>query len=314
MGKCAFIFPGQGSQYVGMGRDLYEQFPAARQVFDRAGHALALDMAGLCFEGPGEELTKTVNAQPAILTVSVACLSVLEQMGIQPHVTAGHSLGEYTALVAAASLNFDEAVRLVRLRGKYMQEAVPLGVGGMVAVIGLETETVARVCLEVSQSAGVVEAVNLNCPGQVVIAGDNGALSRAVEILKERGAKKCVPLSVSAPFHSSMMKPAGELLAAVLAAARVKNPAIPVVSNVTADYHSNGAEIRRLLIRQLYSPVRWEESVRRMVADGVDLFVEVGPGKVLTGLVRKISRDVQVMNVDDIVSLEKALATIREVS
>ncbi|MFZ5634904.1 MAG: ACP S-malonyltransferase [Bacillota bacterium] len=315
MGKCAFIFPGQGSQYVGMGRDIYEQHPAAAVVFDRAGRALGWDMAALCFEGPEEELKKTVNAQPAILTVSVACLAVLQELGIRPHVAAGHSLGEYTALVAAGSLDFDDAVRLVRLRGKYMQEAAPLGEGGMVAVIGLETGVIAEICSAVSrQGPGVVEAVNLNCPGQVVIAGDNGSLARAVELLKEKGARRCVPLPVSAPFHSSLMKPAGDRLAAVLAAADVRTPALPVVSNVTANYHGSGEEIKKLLVRQVYSPVRWEESVGLMVRDGVSLFVEVGPGKVLTGLVRKINKDVNVINVDDIVSLEKALATLREVS
>ena len=310
MGKTAFVFPGQGSQQVGMGREIYEKYPAAREVFEIAGRALGMDMASLCFQGPEEELKKTVNAQPAILTVSAACLAVLAGKGVRPDVAAGHSLGEYTALVAAGSLDFGDAVRLVKLRGQYMQEAVPLGEGGMTAVMGLGSEAVTEVCAGISRSGGVVEAVNLNCPGQVVIAGDNRSMALAVELLKEKGARRCITLPVSAPFHSSLMRPAGERLAADLAAVSVRDPVIPVVSNVTAGYHRSGGEIKDLLIRQVYSPVRWEECVRLMVRDGVGLFVEIGPGKVLSGLIRKIDGSVGVLNVEDSTSLEDILAKI----
>jgi [acyl-carrier-protein] S-malonyltransferase len=297
-----------------MGRDIYDKFPAARDIFDRAAGALGMDMASLCFEGPEEELKKTVNAQPAILTVSAACLAVLSGEGISPDVAAGHSLGEYTALLAAGALRFEDALKLVRLRGQYMQEAVPLGEGGMVAVLGLDAGAVAEACSHSSISGGAVEAVNLNCPGQVVIAGDNRSLEKAVGLLMEKGAKKCVPLPVSAPFHSSMMKQAGERLATALKAVNIKDPAVPVVSNVTAGYHGTGGEIAELLVRQVYSPVRWEECVGLMVRDGARVFVEVGPGRVLSGLVRKINREVSVFNVEDTGSLEKTLRFLREVS
>lgn len=296
-----------------MGRDMYEKYGAARDVFHRAGRALGTDIAALCFSGPEEELKKTVNAQPAILTVSVACLAVLREKGIKPGVAAGHSLGEYSALVAAGSLEFEDAVRLVRLRGQFMQEAVPLGEGGMVAVLGMESDIVSEVCASVSGDGGVVQAVNLNCPGQVVIAGDTRSLDRAVELLKQKGARKCLPLSVSAPFHSSLMKPAGEKLAESLAGVKVRDPEIPVLSNVTADYHRTGDSIKELLVKQVYSPVRWEECVQMIIRDGFSPLVEVGPGKVLSGLVRKINKDVDILNVEDGVSLEKVLASFGEV-
>ncbi len=224
---------------------------------------------------------------------------------------AGHSLGEYTALVAAGSLDFEDAVRLVRLRGRFMQEAVPSGGGGMVAVMGLEAEAVKDVCTEAARPPGVVEAVNLNCPGQVVIAGDSSSLERAVALLKEKGARRCMPLPVSAPFHSSLMRPAGDRLAGHLASVEVKDPVMPVLSNVTAGYHGTGREIKDLLIRQVYSTVRWEECVRRMVEDGVRLFIEVGPGRVLAGLIKKIDGNVDVLNVEDEESLEKVLPEFR---
>ena len=309
MARTAFVFPGQGSQQVGMGRDLYLNYPLAREVFEVAGRVLGFDLAGLCFGGPEEELKKTVNAQPAILTVSMAILALLTNQGQRPDLTADHSLGEYSALVAAGSLDFKDAVRLVRLRGQYMQEAVPLGRGGMVAVMGLDAAEVAEICAQAAGSGGVVEAVNLNCPGQVVIAGDSQALERAALILKEKGARRCLPLPVSAPFHSSLMRPAGERLGAQLAAVEIKEPAIPVVSNVTADYHGGGEGVKDLLVRQLYSPVRWEESVRRMIRDGVEIFVEVGPGRVISGLIRKIDPNARTVNVEDAASLEKFLAT-----
>ncbi|MEL7658862.1 MAG: ACP S-malonyltransferase, partial [Bacillota bacterium] len=280
------------------------------EIFDRAAEALDLNMAALCFEGPEEELKKTVNAQPAILTVSIACYKVLRQQGIIPDILAGHSLGEYSALVAAGALDFVDALRLVKLRGQYMQEAVPLGEGGMVAVLGLEIEKVVKVCFDISQSGGTVEAVNLNCPGQVVIAGDNKSLVLAAEQLKLQGARKCIPLPVSAPFHSSLMKPAGNRLAHDLALVQIGELNTPVLSNVTADYHGRDEDIRHLLVKQVYSPVRWEECVRRMITDGVTRIVELGPGKVISGLIKKIDSNVRLFNVEDQISLDDMLMKI----
>ncbi len=312
--KVAYVFPGQASQYAGMGKELYNEFPVAAAVFNRADEELGFSLSRLCFEGPGEELNLTANTQPAVLTTSVACLEVLNALGGPvPCAVAGHSLGEYTALVAAGSLLFEDAVRLVRKRGQYMQEAVPVGEGGMAAVMGMSTELVVETCLKASGS-GVVEAVNLNCPGQVVIAGDTAGLKAAEPLLKAAGARRVMPIPVSAPFHSSLMVPAGKRLAEDLNKVSVADPKIPVVANVSADLVSSGQEVRESLIRQVYSPVRWEECVLKLISLGADTFIEVGPGKVLSGLIKKISRDVTILNVEDRASLEKVLALAREVS
>lgn len=314
MKQVAFVFPGQASQYVGMGKELCHNFPEAAAIFEKADSALGFSLSRLCFEGPQEELNKTAITQPAVLTTSIACLAVLKKSGMPlPAAAAGHSLGEYSALVAADSLSFEDAVRLVRKRGQYMQEAVPLGEGGMAAVMGLSSEEVAAVCRKASVY-GVVEAANLNCPGQVVIAGDMAGLRAAEPLLKEAGAKRVIPLPVSAPFHSSLMIPAGEKLARDLEGVTIKDPSIPVVANVSADYVRTGAEVKASLLKQVYSPVRWEESVRFLANSGVQTFIEVGPGKVLSGLIKKTCRDAKLYNVEDLASLEKVLALKREVS
>lgn len=307
MTKIAFLFPGQGAQYVGMGRELAEQHAGFARHFEQASDALGFDLAKLCWEGPEEELKKTANQQPAILTVSVACLSLLTEAGIKPDVVAGLSLGEYSALVAAGALSFAEAVPLVQRRGTYMQEAVPLGVGGMAAVLGLETERVDQVCREASEATGqFVQGANYNCPGQIVISGHMEAVDRASELAAAAGGK-VVKLSVTAPFHSALLAPAGQMLAKALGEVQVSDARIPVVANVTADYVTSATAIRDLLIRQVSSPVRWEESVRRMIADGVELFIEVGPGRALSGFLKKTDRKLQVFNIEDAASLAKVL-------
>ncbi|WP_027363570.1 ACP S-malonyltransferase [Desulfotruncus alcoholivorax] len=287
----AFIFPGQGSHFVGMGKVFYDQYAFVRDIFAEADRALAFPLTELVFAGPGEELMKTVNAQPAILTVSVAMHEILKREGYKPDVVAGHSLGEYSALVAAGALNFPDAVRLVRLRGRLMQEAVPLGQGGMLAVLGLSQQQVVEGCRQASVF-GVVEAANFNCPGQVVVAGESKALERAREIFKQLGARRCIPLQVSAPFHSSLMAPAGAKLAPELDQVEIKDPGIPVIANVNADYVKTAAGVRDALIKQVSGPVLWEQSVLRMIEGGAKVLLEVGPGQVLTGLTRKINKNV----------------------
>jgi [acyl-carrier-protein] S-malonyltransferase len=309
--KIAFVFPGQGSQYVGMGRDFYGRYAEAQEVFAQADAVLGFSLSTLCFEGPKEELQKTVNTQPAVLTASIAALAVLRAHGVGTDVAAGHSLGEYAALVAAGALDFAAAVRLTRRRGQLMQEAVPLGSGGMVAVLGLDRERIGEV-VRAARAKGVVEAANYNCPGQVVLAGEMAALEEAVRLAKEAGAKKSVILPVSGPFHSSLMRRASELFALELEKVQVKKLAFPVVANVSGDYISTTAEVRSALIRQIYSPVLWEESIRRLVADGVGVFVEVGPGKVLSTLIKRIVPGVNCCNVEDQASLEATLAFLRK--
>lgn len=300
----AFVFPGQGSQYPGMGRDLADNFPIARQTFEEAGDALGLNMAELCFNGPEEALRLTTNTQPAILTVSVAALRVvLQETGLKAGCTAGHSLGEYSALVAAEALGFADAVRTVRQRGAFMQEAVPVGVGAMAAVMGLDGATLEAICQEAAQGE-VVAPANFNSPGQVVIAGHTGAVERASALARERGAKRALPLPVSAPFHCALMVSAGERLREVLAAISVQPLAVPVISNVEAEPNADSGRVRELLIAQVSAPVRWEESVQRMAQLGVSRFVEIGPGKVLTGLIKRIAKDVVCQAVEDVAGLK----------
>ncbi len=313
MAEIAFVFPGQGSQSVGMGKAMYDAYPAARRVFEEADAALGFSLTRLCFEGPEEQLRLTLNTQPAVLTVSVACAAVLQEQGISCDVAAGHSLGEYSALVTAGSLDFADAVRIVRQRGQFMQEAVPVGEGSMAAVMGLESAAIVRICREVESACGeAVQAVNFNCPGQVVIAGTEGAVLKAMEALKAAGAKRAMLLPVSAPFHSTLMEPASRRLAEVLRPIAIKNAAIPVMANVTAAATVDGGEIKRLLVQQAAMPVLWEASVRAMAAAGAKVFVEVGPGKVLTGLTKKIDKTLTTLNVEDPASLEKTLAYFRE--
>lgn len=309
MSKVAFVFPGQGSQTVGMCKAFYDEYAVARRVFEEADEALGFSITKMCFEGPEADLRLTYNTQPAILTASTACAAVLKEKGIACDVAAGHSLGEYSALVNTGALAFADAVRIVRKRGQFMQEAVPVGEGSMAAVLGLESDKIVEICQAVEAEGGeAVQAVNFNCPGQVVIAGAVNAVNKAVEALKAAGAKRAVLLPVSAPFHSSLMQPASERLAEVLAPIEIKDITIPVVANVTAKEVTSGAEIKELLVKQAAMPVLWETSVRNMVADGVDTFVEVGPGKVLTGFTKKIAKGLPALNIEDPASLEKVLA------
>ncbi|HYE85724.1 MAG TPA: ACP S-malonyltransferase [Vicinamibacterales bacterium] len=293
----AFLFPGQGSQAVGMGRALAEQFDVCRQTFAEADAALGESLSDLIFNGPADRLTLTENTQPAILTVSVAAWRLLDQHGITPAFVAGHSLGEYSAHVAAGTLRFVDAVRLVRNRGRYMQEAVPVGTGAMAAILGLDEAGVRQACAEAAQGE-VVSPANLNTPGQIVIAGSAAAVARASERAKALGAKKAIPLNVSAPFHCALMKPAEERLAPELRAAAASDPRMPVVANVDAQPKRTAAESIDALIRQIASPVRWEDVVQRLASEGVTRYVEVGPGKVLSGMVKKIASGALIQNVE----------------
>ncbi len=308
----AFLFPGQGSQSVGMGKDLAEHHPVARQTFEEADAALGYKLSQVCFEGPEERLRMTEITQPAILTASVAALRVLAERGLKPGLVAGHSLGEYSAHVAAGTLSFSDAVRTVRNRGKYMQEAVPVGVGAMAAILGMDLPKVTAVCEDAGRGE-VCEAANINSPEQIVISGHAGAVERATKLADERGAKKAKLLPVSAPFHSSLMMPAQERLAADLAALEFRDPAIPVVCNVDAQVVDSAERSRDALIRQVTGSVKWEQSVRLLIARGVQTFVEVGPGKVLWGLMRQIDRGPTSLYVADEASLQKTLEHFAQV-
>ena len=307
MNHIGFIFPGQGSQVVGMCKDIHDKFPIAKRTFQEADEALGFSISNLCFEGPEDQLRLTFNTQPAILTASIAISRVLATYDINPMIVAGHSLGEYSALVAAEAISFADAVRTVRKRGQFMQEAVPVGKGSMAAIMGLDDIQIVKVCQELEQQGAAVQAVNFNCPGQVVIAGETQAVTDATVKLKEIGAKRAVILPVSAPFHSSLMLPAGVRLREVLESITISNPKIPVVANVSADIVTEGKDIVNLLTAQAAKPVRWVECVQQMQSEGVRVFLEAGPGRVLAGFSKKIAKDIPVINVENIATLEKAL-------
>jgi [acyl-carrier-protein] S-malonyltransferase len=311
MGKLAFIFPGQGSQYCGMGRDLAENFAESAQVFDEANSALGFSMSDMCYTASLEELKQTENTQPAMLTVSVAAYRALETRGIHPGFVAGHSLGEYSALVAAGGLDFSSAVKLVRARGRYMQEAVPLGEGAMAAILGLAPAEVLEICKKAADNE-VVSPANLNSPEQTVISGNAAAVKRAVEIATQSGAKRAVILPVSAPFHCALMAPAQKRLEQDLRAVSFGALKIPLITNVDAESIATGDEAREALIRQVTAPVRWLDSIHEMIESGVTIFVEVGPGKVLSGLMRQIDRSVRCLNVEDAPSLRAAIEKIAQ--
>ena len=306
--SLAYIFPGQGSQHPGMGKNLVENFAVASRIFEELNDALHLSISRLCFEGSAEDLQLTENTQPAILAVSVAALGTMESEGFpKPDYVAGHSLGEYSALTAAGSLKATDAIRTVRLRGRYMQEAVPVGTGAMAAIIGAELKDIEKACNEASQGQ-VCAPANINSPNQVVIAGHADAVERASELLRNSGAKRVLKLNVSAPFHSALMMPAQERLAVDLEGVNFANLSVPLVTNVDAVAIRKGNEARESLVRQVSSAVRWLDSIELLIREGVDTFVEVGPGKVLTGLMRQISREVKCFNVEDAASLKSAAA------
>ena len=307
--SIAFLFPGQGSQSVGMGKELASNYAVARQTFEEADDALGYKLSELCFEGPEEKLKLTEITQPAILTVSVAAWRVLREKGLNPDYAAGHSLGEYSAHVAAGTLAFTDAVRAVGNRGRYMQEAVPVGVGAMAAILGMPLERVQEIARDAAQGE-ICQAANINSPEQIVISGNAGAVARAIQLATERGAKKAVSLPVSAPFHSALMQPAQERLATDLRALAFRNPSCPVVCNVDAVPVSSAEAARDALIRQVTGAVRWEESVRRLIEMGAAVFIEVGAGKVLWGLMRQIDRSKTCLVVGDEASLQKTLAQV----
>jgi [acyl-carrier-protein] S-malonyltransferase len=310
LSEIAFLFPGQGSQAPGMGLELAENFSSAREVFKEADAALGFPLSKLCFEGPAEELQLTANTQPAVLAVSVAAVRVLAEKGIRPDYVAGHSLGEYSALVAAGSLGLADALRLVRKRGEYMQQAVPVGQGAMAALLGLEAGAVNQICREAAGNE-VVAAANLNSPAQIVIAGHRAAVERAVELAKSRGAKRAILLNVSAPFHCSLMKPAADRLAVDLDAVTISDPRVPLVNNADAAIVRTAEAVRDGLKRQVTSPVRWTESMLALRREGAELFIEAGAGKVLSGLMRQIDREAQTWRAGDLASLDQVTGAMQ---
>ena len=310
MGKIGLIFAGQGAQYVGMGKDLFENIPASKEIFNIADRELGYAISEICFNGSEEDINKTENTQPAVLTVSIAALKALEEKGIKADMVAGLSLGEYSALVCSNAIEFEDAVKLVRKRGKFMQEAVPQGEGGMAAILGLDRNKIAQACEESSEK-GVVSIANYNCPGQIVIAGEKDALKLACKKAEELGAKRVIELSVSGPFHTKLLKPAADKLFEELKDIQLKEIIIPVITNVTADYIGKKEDVKNLLKEQVMSSVFWEDTINKMLEDGVDTFIEVGPGKALSGFVKKINRKVKIYNVEDINSLNKTIEGLK---
>jgi [acyl-carrier-protein] S-malonyltransferase len=304
--KIAFIFPGQGSQYAGMAKEFIENFTESKDVFETASSVLGYDLANLCQHGPVEKLNLTENTQPAILASSIAILRPLERRGLTANAAAGHSLGEYTAVTAAGGFEFKDAITLVQKRGQYMQEAVPEGTGLMAAILGMERNDVEKTCHEAAKN-GIVGPANYNSPGQIVIAGEKKAVEQAMELAKAAGAKKVIPLAVSVPSHCSMMKQAGQRLAQDLEKVNISDLRMPIVNNADAKFLRTASEIRQSLVRQISSPLYWEDSIRNMASDGFDTFIEIGPGKVLSGLVRRIAKDAKVLNVEDQKSMSDTL-------
>ncbi|EFM13022.1 malonyl CoA-acyl carrier protein transacylase [Paenibacillus curdlanolyticus YK9] len=304
MTKTAFVFPGQGAQAVGMGHDAFQTFEESRKIFEQADEALGFSLSDIIFNGPDDSLKQTANTQPALLTVSVALLEALKDRGLTPDYVAGHSLGEYSALVASGVLSFADAVRTVRSRGEFMEQAVPSGNGAMAAVLGAEREALAQLCKAVTAEVGAVELANVNCPGQIVVSGTAAGVQGVVERGKEAGAKRVIPLEVSGPFHSSLMKPAAERLAGVLEGVSFHDAAIPVIANVTAEPVSAASSIRELLVEQVYSPVLWEDTIRKLIDLGVTTFVEIGSGNVLAGLIKKVDRSVTIIPVNSVETLQ----------
>lgn len=311
MGKIAFLFPGQGSQVVGMGKELASESKAVASIFTEANECLGYDLTSIIFDGPEEQLNLTTNTQPALVTTSIAIYEAFKEANVVPDFVAGHSLGEYSALVCSGALKFPDAVVAVKHRGTFMEHAVKAGEGAMAAVIGMNKEELNAVCKEAATDGETVELANLNCPGQIVISGTKEGVNNAIALAKEKGARRVIPLKVSGPFHSSLMKPAAEKLATFLEEIEITHSTVPVISNVTAEEVVDGNEIKQKLVEQVYSPVLWEDTVNYLLSKEIDTFIEIGPGNVLSGLVRKVNRKVNVFAINDSISLKHTIESLR---